>query len=312
MPVHLATSTVGFPVASYVIPRTCSRVVRGMLFRMSTPPPSPQRADQPTPQPTAYPNPQSLPPGNFYAQPTLLGQPTQPLAGQPQPGNPYAQAPHYGHVPSLPSGGGVGKAVLWAAVGAMVASSAWVAGVLLIGGKGDSADLRGYSAPAKLCSKSDVSSFKTEYPQDDSSPINNLLKDVALQESYCSLILKKTGSTYADAYLTIQVDLHKKTDPGPEFTATWKHYGDSHTGFDVKPVKGIGDEAYLVSSDTTSGTSTGSRDATLAVRDGWTTYTMSYSVYLSSYDKDKNPPGLTEVSDWLKTDTKSTLEQLKD
>ncbi|MFI2206375.1 hypothetical protein ACH47Z_37535 [Streptomyces sp. NPDC020192] len=300
---------------------------------MSTPPQQPpQPADQPSqqpvvpPQPTAYPypSPQSAPPGNFYAQPTLVGQPApgQPVqpgqfgqAGQPQPGNPYAQAPQYGPgvpVPPPGGGGGAGKAVLWAAVGAVVASVIWAGGVFLIGGKGDSADLRGYSAPANMCSSADYSSFKSEYPQDDSTPTKNTLKNPALDESYCSLGLKKTGSTYADAYLTMQLDLHRKTDPGPEFTAMWKNYGDSHTGYDVSRVSGIGDEAYLVSQDTTGGSSTsGSRYATLAVRDGWVTYEMTYSAYLSSYDQDKNPPTLSSVTDWLKKDAKATLGQLK-
>ncbi|MFJ5970688.1 hypothetical protein [Streptomyces sp. NPDC093060] len=293
---------------------------------MSRPPQPPQPADQPAPhpgqpapqpavppQPTAYPypNPQSPPPGNFYAQPTLVGQPAPPQAGVP--GNPYAQPPQFGSVSAPPSGGGgaAGRAVLWLAVGAVVASAAWAAGVFLLGGMGGGADLRGYSAPSNMCSDADYSSFKDEYPESDSSATHSSLKDKALGESYCSLSLKKTGSSYADAYLSMQMDLHRKTDPGPEFTATWKNYGDSHTGYDVSPVKGIGDEAYLVSQDTTSGTTSGSRYATLAVRDGWVTYTMSYSAYLSSYNQDKNPPALTDVSDWLKTDTKATLEQLK-
>ncbi|MEU6551425.1 hypothetical protein ABZ915_14250 [Streptomyces sp. NPDC046915] len=291
---------------------------------MSTPPTPPQQPpDQPSDapaQPTAYPypNPQSPPPGGpagfppptqqgVYAQPTLVGQP-----GQPQPGNPYAQQGPYGPVPVPPPGGGsggAGRAVLWAAVGAVVASAAWAAGVFLIGK--DSADLRGYSAPSNLCSGGDYSSFKDEYPENDTSPTHNALKAAALDEGYCSLSLKKTGSSYADAYLTVQMDLHKKTDPGPEFTATWKNYDDSHSGYDVESVNGIGDEAYLVTEDTTSGSSSGSRYATLAVRDGWMTYTMSYSAYLSSYDTDKDPPKLDEVTDWLKSDTKATLQNLK-
>ncbi|MFI9247416.1 hypothetical protein ACIGXF_33660 [Streptomyces sp. NPDC053086] len=287
---------------------------------MSTPPQPPQPADQPAqqpavpPQPTAYPypHPQSPPAGAFYAQPTLVG---QPVPGQPQPGNPYVQAPPYGPVPPVPPAGGgkgAGRAVLWAAVGALVASAAWAAGVFLIGGKGDSADLRGYSAPKDMCSSGDYSSFKEEYTENDSSPTHTSLDDTALDEGYCSLGLKKSGSSYADAYLTMQLDLHRKTDPGPEFTATWKNYGDSHTGYDVDPVEGIGDEAYLVSQDTAKASSSGSRYATLAVRDGWVTYTMSYSAYLSSYDEDKDPPALTEVTDWLKTDTRATLKQLRD
>ncbi|MFC9926512.1 hypothetical protein [Streptomyces sp. NPDC127190] len=298
---------------------------------MSTPPQPPQPAGQQPPQPqqpapqpgvpaqpTAYPypNPQSPPPGNFYAQPTLVGQPGPVPPGQPQaqPGNPYAQQPQFGPVPVPPPGGGgsggAGKAVLWAVVGAVVASVAWAGGVFLLG-KGDSADLRGYKAPGNLCTAGDYSSFKSEYPEDDSKPTKSNLKDPALEESYCSLGLKKSGSTYSDAYLSMQLDLHKKTDPGPEFTATWKKYGDSHSGYHVTTVDGIGDEAYLVVWDTTKNSSSGSRYVTLAVREGWTTYQMGYSAYLSSYDQDKNPPALSDVEDWLKKDTKSTLDQLK-
>ncbi|MGV9323050.1 hypothetical protein [Streptomyces sp. NPDC003660] len=295
---------------------------------MSTPPQQPaQPADRPPqpgppaqppsvpPQPTAYPypHPQSPPPVPQSPPPGLFQPPTTPSG--PQPGNPYAQPPQYGPPPMPPTAGGsgaAGRAVLWAIVGAVVASAAWAAGVFLIGATASAADLRGYAAPSDLCSRADYNSFKDEYTADDSTPTHSSLKDSALDESYCSASLKKPGSSYADAYLSIQLDLHKKTDPGPEFTATWKNYEDSHTGYDVGPVEDIGDEAYLVTRDTTSGTSSGSRYATLAVRDGWVTYTMSYSAYLSSYDPDKDPPKIDEISDWLKTDTRNTLDRLKD
>ncbi|WP_328483667.1 hypothetical protein OHS71_36915 [Streptomyces sp. NBC_00377] len=296
---------------------------------MSTPPQPPQQPEQPSAssaQPSAYPypNPQSpatggplgFPPAapatqagqqSVYAQPTLIGQPAQP-----QPVNPYLQQGPYPVVgpPPASSGGGAGKAVVWAAVGAVAASAAWAAGVYLIGAAAEP-DLHGYSAPVNLCNSTDYSSFKEEYPDNDGSPTHNSLQDGALDESLCSLNLKKTGSSYADAYLYVQIDLHKKTDPGPEFTAGWKNYGDSHSGYDVQTVTGIGDEAYLVSNDTTSGSTSGSLYATLAVRDGWTTYTMSYSAYHSSYDADKDPPTLEEVTGYLKTDTRTTLEDLR-
>ncbi|MEU6816656.1 hypothetical protein [Streptomyces sp. NPDC046860] len=295
---------------------------------MSTPPQQPaQPSDRPPqpgppaqppsvpPQPTAYPypGPQSPPPVPQSPPPGPFPPPSVP--GGPQPGNPYAQPPQYGPPVGPPMAGGsgaAGRAVLWAVVGAVAASAVWAAGVLLIGATAGAADLRGYAAPSDLCSRADYSSFKDEYSATDSSPTHNSLKDGALDESYCSASLKKPGSSYADAYLTLQVDLHKKTDPGPEFTASWKNYEESHTGYDVGRVEGIGDEAYLVTRDTTSGTSSGSRYATLAVRDGWVTYTMSYSAYLSSYDPDKDPPRIDEVSDWLKTDTRNTLDRLKD
>ncbi|MEW2133835.1 hypothetical protein [Streptomyces sp. NPDC005435] len=282
------------------------------------PPPAPPgpAAPQPSvpPQPTAYPypNPQSPPQANPYAQP---GNPYGPPA---QPGTPYAPPVQFGPPPGSPpgppaggGGGAAGRAVLWAVVGAVVASAAWAAGVFLIGAPG-AADLRGYSAPSDLCTSADYSAFKDEYPSTGTAPTHSSLKDPALHESYCSVGLKKTGSSYSDAYLSLQLDLHRKTDPGPEFTATWKNYDDSHAGYDVRAVEGIGDEAYLVSRDTTSGSSSGSRFATLAVRDGWTTYIMGYSVYLTSYNTDQSPPALDDITDWLKSDTRATLKRLKD
>ncbi|MFD8676665.1 hypothetical protein ACFV1A_26735 [Streptomyces seoulensis] len=294
---------------------------------MSTPPQQPaQPADRPPqpgppaqppsvpPQPTAYPypSPQSAPPVPQASPPGPFQQPAMP---GPQPGNPYAQPPQYGP-PAFPppagGGGAAGRAVLWAVVGAVVASAAWAAGIFLIGATANAADLRGYAAPADLCSRADYGSFKDEYTASDTTPTHSSLKDAALDESYCSASLKKSGSSYAGAYLSLQIDLHKKTDPAAEFTATWKNYERTHAGYDVGAVEDIGDEAYLVTQDTTSGTSSGSRYATLAVREGWVTYTMSYSAYLSSYDSDKDPPKIDEISDWLKTDTRNTLDRLKD
>ncbi|MET8814943.1 hypothetical protein ABZW47_23435 [Streptomyces sp. NPDC004549] len=293
------------------------------------PPPQGQPAPQPGPPPPAQPgSPPPAQPGSPAPQPSVPPQPTAysyPNPQSPPQVNPYAQPPHpygppaqFGPPPGAPvgppsggGGGAAGRAVLWAVVGAVVASAAWATGVFLIGAPGD-ADLRGYAAPSDLCTSADYSAFKDEYPATDAAPTHSSLKDPALHESYCSVSLKKTGSSYADAYLSLQLDLHRKTDPAPEFTATWKNYDDSHTGYDVSPVAGIGDEAYLVSRDTTSGSSSGSRFATLAVRDGWTTYTMGYSVYLTSYDSDDKPPALDDVTDWLKTDTKATLNRLKD
>ncbi|MFJ6845302.1 hypothetical protein ACIQRE_21845 [Streptomyces griseoluteus] len=295
---------------------------------MSTPPQQPaqpaDRPPQPGPpaqppsvptQPTAYPypNPQSAPPVPQAPPPGPFQPPAMPAG--PQPGNPYAQPPQYGLPPGPPpagGGGAAGRAVLWAVLGAVVASAAWAAGVFVVGAAANKADLRGYTAPSDLCSRADYGSFKDEYTASDSTPTHSLLEDRALDESSCSASLKKSGSSYADAYLSLQVDLHKKTDPAPEFTATWKNYERTHSGYDVGAVEGIGDEAYLVTQDTTNGTSAGSRYATLAVRDGWVTYTMSYSAYLSSYDPDKDPAKIDEISDWLKTDTRSTLDRLKD
>lgn len=195
----------------------------------------------------------------------------------------------------------------------MFASALWAGGVFLLGGDDSpSADLRGYETKSDLCAVVDYSSFENEYPEDDTDPLHKTLKADALDESYCSIGLKKSGSSYSDAYFSVQVDLHKATDPAPEFSALWENYGDRYEDYKVEKISGFGDEAYLVTEDTTTGSSTsGTRAATLAVRDGWMTYQMTYDAYLSSYDTDKDPPEISEVTEWLKTDSRSTLEKLK-
>jgi hypothetical protein len=63
---------------------------------------------------------------------------------------------------------------------------------------------------------------------------------------------------------------------------------------------------------TPQATPSGTYVATLAVRDGWMTYQMSWSAHpSSSFDDDQNPPGVFEVGEWLRSDTKSTLPALK-
>jgi hypothetical protein len=202
--------------------------------------------------------------------------------------------------------------VLWAAVGAVVASALWAGGIFLLGPLGDDPDLAGYRARTNLCSSVDYTALRTEYAEQDSAPTHNSLTHEALDQSSCSISLKtSSASSYADAYLSVEMDLHKSTDPSPEFTALWSEYDQRFKDYEVEAVSGFGDEAYLVTQDTTSGTGTsGSRSVILAVRDGWMTYQMSWSAYTSSYET-TTPPETDEVSRWVKTDTRSTLEDLR-
>ncbi|MFD5818247.1 hypothetical protein [Streptomyces sp. NPDC127038] len=235
------------------------------------------------------------------------GPPPGYVPGQPYP---YGQAP--GFPPHSGGKGNAGRAVLWATVGAVAASALWAGGILVLGPLGGRPDLAGYQAKANLCPSVDYTALRTEYTVEDTAPTHNSLKDKALDQSYCSISLKTSASSsYADAYLSVEMDLHRTTDPSPEFTAVWSAYDQRYEGYDVEKVSGLGDEAYLVSEDTTSGTGTsGSRAVTLAVRDGWTTYQMSWSTYSSSYAT-TTPPEISEVSRWVKTDTRSTLENLR-
>ncbi|MFE7835715.1 hypothetical protein ACFU53_06500 [Streptomyces sp. NPDC057474] len=259
-----------------------------------------------------YPNPQSPagygpPVASIPAQANPYGQPP---GGYPPGGYPPGGYPPLGAPPATGAGG---RAVLWALVGAVVASAAWAGGVFLLGKDDTEADLRGYQAKSNLCSSVDYSSFKTEYPEEDTAPVNNSLEHEALDQGYCSISLKESStSSLSDAYFSVQMDLHKKTDPGPEFTALWAEYDQRYEDYDVDEVSGFGDEAYLVTEDTTSGDdNSGSRSATLAVRDGWMTYEMRWSAYGSTYD-DVTMPDVDDVVEWLKSDTNATLDNLRE
>ncbi|MER6157068.1 hypothetical protein ABT147_16210 [Streptomyces sp. NPDC001868] len=259
--------------------------------------------------PTAYPYPNPQSPAGY-------GPPVAPVPAQANPyGQPAGGYPPGGYPPlgAPPAKGAGGRAVLWALVGAVVASAAWAGGVFLLGKDDTEADLRGYQAKSNLCSSVDYSSFQNEYPEEDTAPVNNSLEHEALDQGYCSISLKKSStSSLSDAYFSVQMDLHKKTDPGPEFTALWSEYDQRYEDYDVDEVSGFGDEAYLVTEDTTSGDDkSGSRSATLAVRDGWMTYEMRWSAYGSSYD-DVAMPDVDDVVEWLKNDTNATLDNLRD
>jgi hypothetical protein len=247
---------------------------------------------------------------NPYAQPGPYGPPAgQPGAGQPpgyygQPGIPGAPG-----APGAPRGsGGAGRAVLWAVVGAAVASALWGGGVLLLGKDSSTKpDLRGYAVKDDLCSATDLSAFKSTYSKDDDDPTKYSAKSDSLDEMYCNEGLEKADASYPDAYVYVQVDLHKKTDPKGEFGDAWRSYSQHDSDYHVTPVAGFGDEAYLVTDDSSS-----SHYVTLAVRDGWMTYSMQWSAYGSTDSSDSSDlPSVEDATGWVKSATRATLPKLK-
>lgn len=245
--------------------------------------------------------------------------------------NPYAQPVPYGPqayaapagVPQPPSGrrGGAGRAVLWGVVGAVLASALWGGGVLLLRGSGTKADLRGYTVKSDLCDTADVSAFKPGFTPSDSHTAWSAKGD-SIGQMLCNESMDEpAGSGSAsDAYLEIYVELNHKTDPKPEFSGIWlgyrQHKDEKYT---VTPVSGFGDEAYLVTADSLTGSSTnsGERYVTLALRDGWMTYYMTWTQYTSFSSSDSGSADLSsvatvdQVAGWVKASTTATLAKLK-
>ncbi|SDO10895.1 hypothetical protein SAMN05216259_107295 [Actinacidiphila guanduensis] len=197
--------------------------------------------------------------------------------------------------------GGVGRAVLWAVVGAAVASALWGGGVLLLGkDSGAKADLRGYTVRNDLCSSADLTAFSGTYAG-GSTPTAYTTKGRTLDEMECSEGMKISAtSDLSDAYVDIEVDLHKKTDPAGEFDDQWLGYRQHKPASTVVPVSGYGDEAFLV-------TASGSDEVTLAVRDGWVTYSMTWN----SFSYEDSAPSSSDATAWVKSSTRATLAKLK-
>ncbi|MPY40779.1 hypothetical protein FNH04_12940 [Streptomyces phyllanthi] len=203
---------------------------------------------------------------------------------------------------------------MWATLGAVVASALWAGGVFVLGTDDTEADLRGYESTTDLCSSIDYSSFKKVYGEASLEPGVTSLKHEALDQASCDLGLRSTrvpswDFSYARADLSVQMDLHKRTDPGPEFTAVWSKYHQDNDSYKVKKITGLGDEAYLVTDDYLYDGGAGAGKVIIAVRDGWMTYRMNWDS--SAYSANTVLPELDDVAKWLKTDAKATLENLR-
>ncbi|MFI8995154.1 hypothetical protein [Streptomyces sp. NPDC053542] len=295
----------------------------------------PQPPQGPPPPPPAGPQPGNpygqVPQQNPYAQPQH-----QPPAGYGYP----AAAPHGAPGPTMPGvgpagpagyGGGPGgtggrkgmPSWLWALGGAVVASAVWAGVLAATGGLGGepSPDLRGYRYQSDLCRSTSWTPFEdARFKMEDSStsdssgenPEASGHQDPALDSMWCNadLVSEDAGDNdYSSTLVYSKAFLHKKTDPAPEFAAQYRSYAQerSSTHYKVEPVRGLGDEAYLVTREEAAD-SKGSY-VVLGVRDGWLTYETTWSSYSTS-DSTRQPDS-TEVADMLRTSAKETLAKLK-
>ncbi|MEV6137666.1 hypothetical protein AB0L63_16665 [Nocardia sp. NPDC051990] len=245
----------------------------------------------------------------------------QPAGFQPAPG--YQQpAPGYQQRPT--SGG---KGWLWALAAVVATSAVWAGAMFAIGafdaGKADiskDADLRGYKYIDNLCDITDTSLYtsagftlsKTD-SSGDTYPKHEGSKHAAVDSMGCDIRFTPSATEkyeYAAIYTSAQV--HKQTNPGPEFTASYETWTQTEYGKDAKvdKVSGLGDEAYVVTGKHRSDDPTA--DVSLAVRDGWTIYHISWSQYSSSTSKS---PGkilsASEATEMLKKTASSTMSKLR-
>lgn len=195
--------------------------------------------------------------------------------------------------PGDPGTGAVGvrtpRGWLWGVGGVVVASAVW--GAVMHGTGTSGPDLHGYHLSGNPCSSAAFDPLKKALGQRDFAVSNaTVSKGPALDKLSCLLSTRSqsddAGATTYSIY--VSVDLHKKSDPRAEFenardakVSTLPGNGEGNgmlftdTGFtsaaDVHPVTGIGDEAYLLTGDSTG--------QTLEVLHGGAVLTLQLSGY---------------------------------
>jgi hypothetical protein len=207
---------------------------------------------------------------------------------------------------------------LWAGAGVVGASLIWVV-ILIItlvvrgGTGGGGPDLRGYRYTDNLCAAVDTSAIQSAgFTRSDTGQKHAGTQHSARDDMTCSDELHRSGTlSYDNSTLFTEIILHKKTDPGPEFTAAGETAGSLRAGIDqpdVQKVSGIGDEAYV-----TVRKSAGDLgfDVALDVRDGWVTYSGSWYDFGSASSYSNPPVTTSEATDALKKSAAATLAKLR-
>ncbi|MFI0778184.1 hypothetical protein [Streptomyces sp. NPDC021212] len=301
-------------------------------------PPQPPLPPQQNPQPQPPPQQGAPPPGSYghpqqpsphapaYAQPTMPGVPAMPAGPTGQVGGEYG--PYAVPAPPPPGGGAGGgsrggKGWLWALGGVVVASAVWAGVVFATGGFGGEpkADLAGYGYTRNLCASTDLKAVEDAgYEQKDTSgssnPRHSASRDPALDSMTCQIDFEPTdasSSDYTSEWLSTTADLHRKTDPEPEFEAQYRSYEDQRTSsytYRVSEVDDLGDEAYVVTQQNTGSSNTGAY-VILGVREGWMTYQATWSEYVSS-SSSADAMSSREATEMLEKSARATLAKMKE
>lgn len=144
----------------------------------------------------------------------------------------------------------------WALGGAAAASAAWIAGVVVWDPTEPvRPDLHGYHLVADPCVGSALRPlFDAAHSPSFTSGVVDVVRSPALDAQDCaahsSAPDSATPTAAYTAYLT--VELHKTTDPRPEFESEHTLPHDTLAAArSVEPVAGLGDEAYLLHQDAT-------------------------------------------------------------
>ncbi|WP_033215963.1 hypothetical protein [Kitasatospora phosalacinea] len=202
---------------------------------------------------------------------------------------------------------GVGGAVLASAVRsvAVLTLPPLVRGTL---GEPSAPSPRGYRVSDDLCATAALPALGRLYPSPSGSPYHYTTRHRVLDEMYCSQYRAKTDGDPEHYSLYLQVQLHHRVDPRPEFGA--QREGLAQRRYLISPVSELGDEAYLGYLDDPDRNDPDRHHLTqvLYVRQGGMT---CYAGWSGSYqDGRTTAPDLDRIRSALVSDTRDLLRGL--
>ncbi|MEU5286106.1 hypothetical protein AB0G97_19115 [Streptomyces sp. NPDC020755] len=249
------------------------------------------------------------------------------LVGEPGPDTPADVVSGFDPGQGLPAGGRRrARRLLWAAAGAVVASAVWASAVFAYGIGGDrKPDPRGYRVESDSCAAVELRALARAVGEPRAEPSTELdgIEHPALHRIRCTVDFTvaaarapdgEEASGWSTGYqASVTAELHKETDPRPEFEASSTLTEIDGTGVDrVERVPDLGDLAYLLIME----------DASMRVQvvEGGFVVTLALSSWMSPPDIDNGTDGLPDVVDQpemlayradLISDTREVMKALK-
>ncbi|MBT2395766.1 hypothetical protein [Streptomyces sp. ISL-100] len=208
---------------------------------------------------------------------------------------------------------------LWALGGAAVASAVWAGGLYAYGSP-KAVDTRGYRVQgAGLCEKVELNALALNLGKRGDETAEELYEHRARDKVTCYIGFeprRKPAKDELSAHYQVEVtaEIHKVTDPGPEFEAYLAEPSPYSDGLPPEPKKvpGLGDNAYL--------TDTGEDSLQLMVLDGGAVLSLQVSAsFVSEQDDVYEEPtgadapelGISELPPLMVEDMRDFMATLK-
>ncbi|MEE1756309.1 hypothetical protein [Streptomyces sp. SP18CS02] len=190
---------------------------------------------------------------------------------------------------------------LWALGGAVAASALWAGGLWAYQAGGP--DLRGYRASDDLCADAKLPALVAALGKrgEDAPGLSD--RHPALDRAQCTVTLGEQEPWHT---VDVTYELHRRTDPGPEFEPLVRAQGWDDTS--VRPLPGVGERAFVMQEE---------GFAWLTAVDGPAVVTVSVGVEMAGDPEtgESRPPdtsALAGIEEFLAEDVKTLMAGLRE